>query len=179
MKHWNYVFQILARLQGLKHLIVDITMTFCSQGCCRLIEELCHIIPDSPFLQPGLRIDVLGQSSEDEMVKVRRAFVVGAKAAASRKNKYIPPFGLQSLRELFHGKNDKIEDEKNGADDSAYGSGRVLTRHRKPSMILKLSIPSMKDNNDSEEVLPTQRKPSMIVKLSMPSLKDKKSVPEE
>ena len=179
MKHWNYVFQILARLQGLNHLIVDLTMAFCSHGCCRLIEELCDIIPDPHFLQPGLRIDVQGQSNDDEMVKVRRAFVVGAKAVASRKNKIISPFGMQSLRRMLRGENDKIEDDKNGADDSAYGSGRVLTRNRKPSMIVKLSIPSMKDKNDSEAVLPGHRKPSMIVKLSMPSMKQKKSVPEE
>ena len=203
MKHWNYAFQILARLQGLKHLIVDLKMAFCSHGCCRMIGQLCNIIPDSAFLQPGIRIDVQGQASDDEMVKIRGAFVIGAKAVASRKNKYIPPFGIRSLRKLFHGENDKIEDEKNDADDPANGSEKALTRHRKPSMILKLSIPSMKDSeevipshgkpsmivklsipsmkdkNDNEEVLYGHLKPSMIVKLSMPSLKNKKTVPEE
>lgn len=61
LKHWEYVFQILTRLQGLEHLIINISTVFCSHGCCSLINELRDIAEDYPFPQPKLRVTVQRQ----------------------------------------------------------------------------------------------------------------------
>ncbi|KAL8786963.1 MAG: hypothetical protein Q9195_007975 [Heterodermia aff. obscurata] len=128
LRHWEYAFQILPRLQGLKHLIVNISMAYCTQGCCRLIEELRDIIQDYPFPQPDLRVTVQRQRRAGEVAKIQRAFVLGGQAVACSQT-LIPTRGID-LQPQYNNPEDVKKRHKAEAnaheDGSEYDSEEVI-----------------------------------------------------